>query len=298
MERWEYEFGSDSESSKEKRRITLNQRADKRGTKIMRRGDLVYMDPVIPDLPFVASMFVGMLICLEIGRRLGIRSLLKDPQGAMSGLGVMQGAVFSLYGLLIAFTFSGAPARFDARRHLVVEEADKIGTAYLRLDLLAPEAQTMLREQFRKYLDSRLQAFRKLPDYQGALPELAKSEKLQMAIWKGAVVACRLPRSSPGADKLVLPALNEMIDITAMRTMAMKIHPPLVIFELLFFLALICSLLAGYGMAASKHRSWLHIMAFAFVAVISVFVILEIEYPRTGIWKLHTTNFWSTYARA
>lgn len=76
------------------------------------------MDTVIPDLPFAASMLVGMLICLEIGRRLGIRSLAKDPQGAMSGLGVMQGAVFSLYGLLIAFTFSGAPARFDARQTL------------------------------------------------------------------------------------------------------------------------------------------------------------------------------------
>jgi hypothetical protein len=246
------------------------------------------MDPVIPDLPFALSMFVGMLICVEIGRRMGIRSLAKDPQGAMSGLGIMQGTVFSLYGLLIAFTFSGAPARFDARRHLLAEEADAIGTAYLRLDLLAPESQPALRELFRKYVDSRLETFRKLPDYKAAMAELAKDEKLQMDIWTGAVAASRLPGSSSGADKLVLPALNEMIDITAMRTMTMKIHPPVVIFELLFLLALICSLLAGYGMAASKYRSWLHIITFAAVAVISVFVILEIEYPRTGIFHLET----------
>jgi hypothetical protein len=246
------------------------------------------MDPVIPDLPFALSMLAGMLICLEIGRRLGIRSLAKDPQGAMSGLGVMQGAVFSLYGLLIAFTFSGAPSRFDARRHLVIEEADAIGTAYLRLDLLPAEAQPAMRELFRMYVDSRLAAFRKLPDLQAAQVELAKSEKLQMDIWTGAVAACRLPSSNSGADKLVLPALNEMIDLTAMRTMSMKIHPPLVIFELLFFLALICSLLAGYGMAASKYRSWLHITTFAAVAVISVFVILEIEYPRAGLLQLET----------
>lgn len=204
------------------------------------------MDPAIPDLPFAANMFADMLICPEIGRRLGMRSLAKDPQGAMSGLGVMQGAVFSLYGLLIAFTFSGAPAR-----------------------------------------DSRLQAFRKLPDYKAAMAELAKSEKLQMNIWTEAVDAF-LPGSNSGADKLLLPALNDTIDITSTRTMSMRIHPPLVIFALLFFLALVCSLLAGYGMAASKHRSRLHITAFSAVAVISVFVILEIEYPRTGFFHLET----------
>jgi hypothetical protein len=246
------------------------------------------MDPVIPDLPFAASMLVGMLICLEIGRRFGVRSLAKDPQGAMSGLGVMQGAVFSLYGLLIAFTFSGAPARFDARRHLLVEEADAIGTAYLRLDLLPAESQPAMRELFRKYVDLRLAAFQKLPDLRAAEVELVKSEKLQMDLWTGAVAATRLKDANTGADKLVLPALNDMIDITAKRTMAMKIHPPLVIFELLFVMALICSLLAGYGMAASKYRSWLHIATFAAVAVISVFVILEIEYPRTGFFHLET----------
>ena len=252
------------------------------------KEELICMDPVIPDFSFAISMLVGMLICLEIGRRLGIRSLAKDPQGAMSGLGVVQGSVFSLYGLLIAFTFSGAPARFDARRHLVVEEADAIGTAYLRLDLLPAESQPALRELFRKYVDSRLQAFRDLPDYEAAMAELAKSEKLQMEIWRAAVAASRLPSPNSGADKLVVPALNEMIDVTGRRTMSMRIHPPLVVFELLFLMALICSLLAGYGMAASKYRSWLHITTFAAVAVISVFVILEIEYPRTGFFHLET----------
>jgi hypothetical protein len=169
-----------------------------------------------------------------------------------------------------------------------VEEVNAIGTAYMRLDLLPTESQPHLRELFRKYMDSRLEAFRRLPAYKAAMAELAKSEKLQMDIWTDAVAASRLPGSNSGADKLVLPALNEMIDITSTRTMSMRIHPPLVIFELLFFLALVCSLLAGYGMAASKHRSWLHITAFSAVSVISVFVILEIEYPRTGFFHLET----------
>ncbi len=200
----------------------------------------------------------------------------------MSTHSAVDSAVFSLYGLLLAFTFSGAPGRLDVRRQLIAQEANAIGTAYLRLDLLSPETQPAMREQFRKYLESRIEIYRKLPDIESAKAELSQSAKLQTDIWAQAVVGTRLPGCHPEAGKLLLPALNEMIDITTTRTMALRIHPPLIIFGLLFLLALVCSLLAGYGMATSQQRSWLHILAFTAIAVITVFVILEIEYPRTG----------------
>jgi uncharacterized membrane protein len=69
--------------------------------------------------------------------------------------------------------------------------------------------------------------------------------------------------------------------------MARRIHPPLIIFALLFLLALVCSTLAGYSMATSRHRSWLHILAFVAIAVISVYVVLEIEYPRQGFVRMN-----------
>ena len=58
-----------------------------------------------------------------------------DPEGAHTGTGPVEGAVFALFGLLVAFSFSGAAERFDVRRQLIVEEANAIGTAYLRIDL-------------------------------------------------------------------------------------------------------------------------------------------------------------------
>jgi hypothetical protein len=243
------------------------------------------MDHAIAAFPFAAAMFAGMFICLEIGRLVGKRHLARDPQ-LMSTHSAVDGAVFSLYGLLLAFTFSGAPARLDVRRQLIAHEANTIGTAYLRLDLLAPETQPGMREQFRQYLDSRLEIYRKLPDIESAKAELSRSARLQANIWSEAVSATRLPGCHPEAGKLLLPALNEMIDITTTRTMAARIHPPLIIFALLFLLALVCSLLAGYGMAVSKRRSWLHILAFAAIAVITVFVAIEIEYPRAGFLRV------------
>jgi hypothetical protein len=76
----------------------------------------------------------------------------------------VEGSVFGLLGLLVAFTFSGASSRFDTRRHLIVEETNAIGTAYLRLDVLPSTVQPALRDSFRRYLDSRLAIYRKLPD--------------------------------------------------------------------------------------------------------------------------------------
>jgi hypothetical protein len=78
-----------------------------------------------------------------------------------------------------------------------------------------------------------------------------------------------------------------MIDITTTRTMAAMIHPPSIIYALLFVLGLGCSLLAGYGMAAGRHRSWIHILGFAIIIVISAYVILDIEYPRLGFIRLN-----------
>ena len=122
------------------------------------------MNPTTYGAVFAGGLFLGMLILLETGRRIGIRHLAHDSEGARNGLAVVEGAVFSLLGLLIAFTFSGAASRFEGRRHLIVEEANNIGTAWLRIDVLPAPAQPALREMFRQYLDSRLGMYQKLPD--------------------------------------------------------------------------------------------------------------------------------------
>jgi len=244
------------------------------------------MDTAISVPFFVASLFLGMLLFLELGRRLGVRRLARHPVGEGSSFGHLEGAIFALFGLLVAFTFSGAASRFDSRRELIADEANTIGTAYLRLDLLAPEGQSGMRELFRQYVDSRLEVYRRLPDIQAALAELAKSGEIQKTIWTQTIADSRLPGSHPDAAKLILPALNEMFDITTTRTMAARIHPPQSIYWLLFALGLGCALLAGFGMAGVKPRSWFHMIAFAAITAIVSFVILDIEYPRRGFIRL------------
>jgi hypothetical protein len=237
--------------------------------------------------PFLAAgLLLGMLLLLEIGRRVGARRLAQDPDGARTGAAPIEGAVFGLLGLLIAFTFSGAATRFDTRRHLIVEEANDIGTAYLRLDLLPPESQPPLRDLFRRYLDTRLEAYGALPDTVAAKTALDRAAVLQGEIWNAAVVASR--GSSP-ATMLLLPALNQMIDITSTRLAGMRMHPPTVVFLMLSGLTLLGSLLAGYGMAASKKRGWIHMLVFATVMAASVYLIVDLEFPRAGL--IRVTSF-------
>jgi hypothetical protein len=239
-------------------------------------------------LLFVAGLFGGTLLFLEMGRWLGLRQLARKPAGEPAGLGAFEGAIFGLMGLLIAFTFSGAASRFDMKRQLIVDEANAIGTAYLRIDLLPAAGQPPVRENFRKYVDARLAFYAKLPDAEAAKVEMDRATALQGEIWSQAIAASR-EVGSPAVLSLVLSSLNAMIDITTTRAVAQQTHPPGIIFALLMAMALICSLLAGYG-TAGKTRSWVHLLGFAAALAITVYVILDLEYPRVGLLRLDAVD--------
>ncbi len=234
------------------------------------------------------SLFLGMLLLQEVGRRWGRSRAERDPEGTREGLVAVEGAVYGLLGLLIAFAFSGAASRFMQRRDLVVQEANAIGTAYLRLDLLPTEVQAGLRDKFRRYLDARLEAYGKIPDLDAAKAALARSVVLQGEIWSEAVSAARAAGSP--ASILLPPALNQMIDITTTRLAATQYHPPLVIFVVLAGLALVGSLMVGHSMGGSRKRSVLHMLAYAGVLSVTIYLIFDLEYPRLGFIRVDAAD--------
>ena len=236
------------------------------------------------------GVFVGMLGLFEVGRRLGLARFARDQDGADKGSGPIEATVFGLLGLLIAFTFSGAASRFESRRHLITEEANAIGTAYLRIDLLPKETQPDIRERFRRYLDARLAIYSDLSDR--AVTNAARTEtlKLQDEIWAHSVTACQRPESPSSAAMLLLPALNAMIDITTTRFVALQNHPPLIIILLLVGLSLLCALLAGNVLCGAKGRSWLYMLLYAATMSLTLYVILDLEYPRFGLIRIDSAD--------
>jgi hypothetical protein len=236
------------------------------------------------------GLLLTIIFLLEVGRRIGTHRRRIDPEGAGTGLGAIDGAVFGLMGLLIAFTFSGAATRFDERRELVGQEANAIGTAYLRIDLLPAAAQPALRQDFRDYLDLRLAIFRNVRYHINvARLDFDRANDMQLKIWNQSVAACQ-QQSSPAVTTLVMSSLNEMIDITTTRLVAQQTHPPAVIFCGLALLVMATSLLAGYGMAGSKKRSWMHMMVYAVIMASALYVILDLEYPRFGLIRIDSAD--------
>jgi len=236
-----------------------------------------------------ALLFLGILASLEIGRRVGRRDYGREPDTARAGTAAVEGAIFGLMGLLLAFTFSGAMQRWDARRALVVEETNAIGTAWLRIDSLPSDSQPALRELLRRYTDARLAVYRSLPDVPAARVELKKAEALQGEIWTYSMAECLKPEGDR-ARLLLLPALNAMIDITTNRTMALLTHPPLVIYLLLLALVLASSLMAGVAMSPSAVRSWMHMLCFAAAMSVGVYVIIDLEFPRAGLIRIDAVD--------
>lgn len=246
----------------------------------------------------IFAVFCLMLVMMEAGRRLGIRQRKLDLEGARAGIGSVDGAVFGLLGLLLAFTFAGASSRYEDKRHLIVEETNAIGTAYLRIELLPASAQPAIRDDFRSYLDSRIGFYRNL----GADPAAAKRELdlysgLQNKIWSEALTACR-ELGSPAATLLVVSSLNEMFDMATTRSAALETHPPTIVFSGLAVLMLASALLAGYGMGEGKRPSRFHMLLFSLVLATAVFVIIDIEFPRTGFVRIEWTDHFLTDLRS
>lgn len=111
--------------------------------------------------------------------------------------------------------------------------------------------------------------------------------RLQNEIWRQSVAAAAANGASPDAAKLLLPALNSMVDITSIRQNAFNMHPPALVTLLLVVLSCGSAFMAGYGLRI-QHRDWVYSVALATAVTLTVYATLEIEYPRRGL--IHFTH--------
>ena len=168
---------------------------------------------------------------------------------------------------------------------MVTEEANAIGTAYLRIALLPADKQPAIRAVFRQYVEARIALYKKYSDTKAYLEEYLRGIELQVKLWTLTVDAVYISRSPPVAGQIIT-ALNNMIDITTTGLVATRTHPPKIIHTMLYGLALLVSMLAGYGMSSIKIRLWLHVIAFSIAFTVIIYVIIDIEYPRSGFIRL------------
>jgi len=230
----------------------------------------------------VLVLFATMLALEHWGNRLAQRhkaSGVTDPGHAA------EGAVFAVLSLFLAFTFSGAGNRFEERRKLIVEEANAIGTAYDRIDLLPEDRQPQIRDLFRKYLDARLETYSSVPDMAAAARANSKAMGLQTQIWAASVAAAKASGETP-VFTVYLTSLNPMFDITTTRSAVTRFHPPTTVYLMIALLTLVGAVFAGYGWGGVTNRSWLHAYGFAAILAAVLYVMFDLEYPRLGVIRV------------
>ena len=226
---------------------------------------------------FVATM-ATIVLANECGYRLGrARSHQKDRESE-SPVGGMVGAELGLLAFLLAFTFGIAASRFDTRRQVVLDEANAIGTAYLRAAMLPEPHPAEVRRLLRDYTDVRIAAA------QGMSLEdaIRRSEDLHRRLWTEAIgAAAKDPRSIPVG--LFIQALNDVIDLHAKRlTASLRSRIPTAVWVVLYGVAVLAFIVMGYhvGLVRTSRSPGIFVVALTFAAVI--WLVVDLDRPGEG----------------
>jgi hypothetical protein len=236
-------------------------------------------------IALASGLFLGMLLLLEAGRRLGLREVARHGGSARAGVGIVDSIVYSLLGLLIGFSFSGAADRFDSRRERIGNEVHAIGVGWEAIDVLPPESQPPVRAGFKRYVDALYDADTVQIEPTDKFLEAPGVVQARHAVWVQAVAAVSVP-SGERARLLLLPALRDMFVAAERERLGRRIHPPVIVYAMLGLTALAAALLGGYAFASTPTRNWTYMIGVAAAVSISTYVIIDLEYPRIGLVRV------------
>lgn len=225
-------------------------------------------------------LFVTLLLAIELAYRIARKRRLSDPSAHLRSVTAVSSVVFSLMGLILAFSYSEAGRRLEVHRNLVVDEANAIRGVWSLVDVVPEADQPPLRDLLRQYLDERIQAHQALPRVEAFEARRARAAGLQQQLWTRMV---DITRAAPDKEVLLLPPVRLMADIAAKRTLAVRTHITSPAFLFMLGLAVVGALLVGLTTAQGEGRNWPYRLLFALVVSASIHVVVDLEYPRTGI---------------
>lgn len=236
------------------------------------------------------ALFALLAVCVEFGHRFGRSRASKNTDASRAHINGIQVAILGLLALLLAFTFSLALQRLDNRSEAVVEEANAIGTAFLRADLLPQSLRDEARIAITRYLDARVQeATLPLPEQEARAKVNAVALSAQGDIWGIAVRASQLNANSL-TPHLFVEAVNQLIDSYGKRSAALSRHVPGLVLSLLFVTLLLSGAILGFTAGLATHRPSFATYVLVGLMVVSVFIVLDLDRPRRGIIQVSHTS--------
>jgi ABC-type multidrug transport system fused ATPase/permease subunit len=237
------------------------------------------------DAIFLCLMlFAACILMVLAGKILRNRFFHKDEQESRGGITSLLGALFGLWGFILAFTFGSSGSRFENIRSTMVEEANAIRNVLLRAEALPDSVRSGFREDLRQYLEARI-------DYYNYGDDLHKFEKTKQdavdigkRLWKRAIEASAQPNLGSAANN-IMATLTNMFDIGTRRDAMLLSGIPELISVMLFFLALVISFVGGFTSPVLNKKEWVVITAFILLACVIIYIILDLARPMKGLIK-------------
>jgi Protein of unknown function (DUF4239) len=230
---------------------------------------------------FVATLVVALL-SFEGGFWVGKRWRRRSEQEQEIVVRGLVGGMLGLEAFMLAFTFGAAASHFDARRQVVIDEANAIGTAYLRADLLPEPHRTEIRDLLREYVDVRLAAVRS-----GKLEQaIARSEELHNQLWLQAT-ASREKTPSPAFAVQFIQSLNEIFALHTRRVMAgLEFRIPNIIWIVLYAITALAAASIGYHCGLTGRNRPLVALAIILAFSAVILLIEDLDRPLQGFLQV------------
>ena len=242
-------------------------------------------NPTDVPLLVIAVAVLGLtMLAAAVGVRVGrkLQTRLSDTERFQ--LFGIQASLLGLLALLLGFSFAMGQTRYDARRRLVVEEANAIGTSRLRAAAVPDPAGSEIRALLEAYVETRLAIVRARTDA-GANAAIAESERLQREVWSRAANQARAePRSIPTG--LLLQSLNEMIDLHASRIGAARNHIPSTVLTALILVAFAAMAWVGASFGSTGRRGMVTTLILSALIAFVITVIVDLDQPRAGLIRV------------
>jgi hypothetical protein len=242
------------------------------------------------NFPFLIFLvcFLVMWGSAQIGARYLSRRNQLDAE-ARSDFNFIVGATLTLLGLIIGFSFSMAVGRYDQRKNYEEEEANAIGTEYVRADLLPSADAEKIHALLRQYLDERISFYQ--VRYGSQLRQIdAATAQLQNEMWS-AVKSAALAQPTP-VMALVVSGMNDVLNRQGYTQAAWWNRIPPAAWGLMVAIAICCNLLIGFATHPVKARTYL-LMVLPLVVSISFLLLADLDSPRGGIIRVHPQNLLS-----
>ena len=228
-------------------------------------------------------LFVSMVLAIEVGYRIGRRTQAGASEPSKAQINAVQASLLGILALLLGFTFSLSLQRYDSRSKAVADEANAIGTAYLRTQLLPVSVCSKVQQLFREYLDLRIQAGHITLANQAEREKiLVKANQTLDSVWRYAAQAAK-EDPSPVTSGLFIQSLNALIDAYGKRDAELERHVPEVVLFLLYFAFLMTGIIVGYASGVAGYRAPLVSYIMVALIVLLVFIIIDLDRPRRGL---------------